>query len=67
MDRQSVYSTHVFDANFNESEDTALQIQAQLENFILNFRLENKFIYRYVFAPYHPRRCGLHQVLTLAV
>ncbi|PKS08010.1 hypothetical protein jhhlp_006622 [Lomentospora prolificans] len=46
MDRQSVFSTHVFDANFNESEDTALQIQAQLENFILNFRLDNQFIYR---------------------
>lgn len=47
MDRQSVFSTHVFAANFNESgEDTPLQIQAQLENFILNFRLDNRFIYR---------------------
>lgn len=47
MDRQSVYSTHVFDNNFNDSDDTPLQIQQQLEHFILNFRLDNKFIYRY--------------------
>lgn len=48
MDRQSVYTTHVYDPNFNESDDTPIQIQQQLEHFILNFRLENRFIYRYV-------------------
>ncbi|SPN97668.1 probable cell division control protein nda4 [Cephalotrichum gorgonifer] len=47
MDRQSVYSTHVYTPNFNESgEDTPLQIQQQLENFIFNFRLDNRFTYR---------------------
>ena len=47
MDRESVYTAHVYDPNFNESGDTPLQIQNQLEQFILNFRLDNRFIYRY--------------------
>ncbi|KAL2108100.1 hypothetical protein VUR80DRAFT_4273 [Thermomyces stellatus] len=46
MDHESVYTTHVYDPNFNESDDTPIQIQQQLEHFILNFRLENRFIYR---------------------
>ncbi len=46
MDRQSVYSAHVFDANFAEGEDTKLQVQEQLEQFIYSFRLDNKFVYR---------------------
>ncbi|TPX10880.1 uncharacterized protein E0L32_008086 [Thyridium curvatum] len=46
MDRQSVYTTHVFEPNYEQGEDTNLQIQAQLEQFILDFRLENQFIYR---------------------
>lgn len=48
MDRQSVYTTHVFEPNYEQGEDTNLQIQAQLEQFILDFRLENQFIYRFV-------------------
>ncbi len=47
MDHQSVYSTHVFDPNFTQGEDTKLQLQEQLEAFIYGFRLENKFVYRY--------------------
>lgn len=47
MDRESVFSTHVYGANFNESDDTPLQIQNQLDQFIMNFRLDNRFIYRY--------------------
>jgi DNA replication licensing factor MCM5 len=46
MDRQSVYSTHVYESNFGENTDTRLQVQAQLETFILDFRLDNNFIYR---------------------
>lgn len=46
MDRQSVFSTHVYDATFAQGEDTNLQVQAQLEAFILDFRLDNVFVYR---------------------
>ncbi|KAL2207751.1 DNA replication licensing factor mcm5 [Sarocladium strictum] len=46
MDRQSVYSTHVFEPSQGESRDTRLQLQAQLETFILDFRLDNNFVYR---------------------
>jgi len=53
MDRQSVYSTHVFDPGFDRGEDTNLQIQEQLEQFVLTFRLDNKFIYR---CAYHAWR-----------
>ena len=47
MDHQSVYSARVYDANFGQSEDTRLQLQAQLEAFILDFRHDNHFVYRY--------------------
>ncbi|KAH6892285.1 MCM2/3/5 family-domain-containing protein [Thelonectria olida] len=46
MDRQSVYSTHVFEPSFSEHGDSRLQLQTQLETFILDFRLDNNFIYR---------------------
>ncbi len=46
MDRQSVYTTHVFEPNYEQGEDTNLQLQAQLEQFILGFRLDKKFVYR---------------------
>jgi hypothetical protein len=45
MDRQSVFSLSVLPPEY-DSEDTRGQIQAQLEQFILQFRLENAFIYR---------------------
>jgi DNA replication licensing factor MCM5 len=48
MDSQSVYSTHVYEPSFGENGDTRLQIQQQLETFILDFRLDNNFVYRYV-------------------
>jgi len=50
MDRQSVYSSHVYNPTFEQGEDTNLQVQAQLEAFILDFRLDNVFVYRC--APY---------------
>ncbi|KXJ93226.1 DNA replication licensing factor mcm5 [Microdochium bolleyi] len=46
MDRQSVYSVSVFQANNGQNEDTRLQVQEQLVNFILQFRHDNIFVYR---------------------
>ncbi|RSM15248.1 DNA replication licensing factor mcm5 [Fusarium oligoseptatum] len=46
MDRGSVYSTHVYEPSFGENGDTRLQLQTQLETFILDFRLDNNFVYR---------------------
>ncbi|KAJ0165829.1 DNA replication licensing factor mcm5 [Colletotrichum tanaceti] len=46
MDRQSVYSAHVFEPSFGQNEDTRIQIQTQLENFVLHFRHDNDYIYR---------------------
>jgi DNA replication licensing factor MCM5 len=53
MDRGSIYSTHVYEPSFGENGDTRLQLQTQLETFILDFRLDNNFVYRYarVFMP----------------
>ena len=46
MDRQSVYSLSVLAPDPDASEDSRTQIQTQLRNFILEFRLDNAFIYR---------------------
>ncbi|KAG9234687.1 MCM2/3/5 family-domain-containing protein [Amylocarpus encephaloides] len=46
MDRQSVYSLSVLPPDYDNEQDTRGQIQVQLEQFILQFRLENAFIYR---------------------
>ncbi len=51
MDRQSVYSTHVYEPTFGENGDTRQQLQTQLETFILDFRLDNNFVYRFAQAP----------------
>lgn len=51
MDTQSVYSTHVYEPSVAETGDTRQQIQTQLETFVLDFRLDNHFVYRYVTAP----------------
>lgn len=45
MDRGSVQTLHVFPRE--QGEDTNLQVQKQLETFILEFRLDNIFVYRY--------------------
>jgi DNA replication licensing factor MCM5 len=49
MDRRSMYSAHVYEPNLGENRGTRLQLQTQLETFILDFRLDNNFVYR--FAP----------------
>ncbi|ROT39238.1 MCM2/3/5 family protein [Sodiomyces alkalinus F11] len=46
MDRQSVYSSHVYEPSVGQNEDTRLQLQTQLENFILDFRHGNDYVYR---------------------
>ncbi|EGU71837.1 hypothetical protein FOXB_17652, partial [Fusarium oxysporum f. sp. conglutinans Fo5176] len=46
MDRGSIYSAHVYEPSFGENRDTRLQLQTQLETFILDFRLGNNFVYR---------------------
>lgn len=47
MDRQSVYSLSVLAPDPDASEDSRSQTQAYLREFILEFRLDNAFIYRY--------------------
>ena len=49
MDRQSVYTLSLFgeDRSVNGGESNK-QIQQDLVDFILEFHLENVFIYRYV-------------------
>lgn len=46
MDRQSAFSVHAYSSNFEQGEDSNVQVQEQLLQFILDFRLENKFVYR---------------------
>jgi DNA replication licensing factor MCM5 len=50
MDRQSVFSTRLFPSTFGENEDSNLQVRAQLESFILDFRLDNVYVYRLVYS-----------------
>ena len=47
MDQQSVYSLSVLEGDPDASEDSRTQIQGHLRDFILEFRLDNAFIYRY--------------------
>ncbi|KAF5964230.1 minichromosome maintenance protein 5 (cell division control protein 46) [Fusarium bulbicola] len=46
MDRGSIYSAHVYEPSYGENGDTRMQLQTQLETFILDFRLDNNFVYR---------------------
>lgn len=48
MDRQSVFSSRLYDPTFAGAEDSSTAVRAVLENFILEFRLDNSFIYRLV-------------------
>src|SRR5687768_15863834 len=57
MDRQSVYSAHVFDPTFGDNDDSRLQLQTQLETFILDFRLDNNFVYRFEHSTPTPQHC----------
>jgi len=46
MDKQSVYSLSVFPPDYGETDNLRGEIQRQLRDFILEFRLDNAFIYR---------------------
>ncbi|KAF4120462.1 DNA replication licensing factor MCM5 [Geosmithia morbida] len=46
MDSQSIYTARTFASNFDDSSDTRIQLQAQLEAFVLGFRIDNHYIYR---------------------
>jgi len=49
MDRQSVYTLSLFPEEKNASgAETNRQVQQDLVSFVLEFQLENAFIYRYV-------------------
>lgn len=48
MDRQSVYSLSVLAPDQDANEDSPTQIRGQLRDFILEFRLDNVFLYRSV-------------------
>jgi len=52
MDRQSVYSLSVLPPDPDASENSRSQIQVLLREFVLEFRLDNAFIYRYVHRLY---------------
>lgn len=58
MDSRSVYSAHVFEPSYAENGDTRLQLLQQLETFILDFRLDNNFVYRYVARMRKPSQIG---------
>ena len=46
MDRQSVFSLSVLPPDVDATQNSRSQIQGQLREFILEFRLDNAFIYR---------------------
>ncbi|KAK8187325.1 putative DNA replication licensing factor Mcm5 [Phyllosticta capitalensis] len=46
MDRQTVYSLSVFDPDDRDTEDNNSQVQRQLVDFVLDFHIDNVFIYR---------------------
>ncbi len=48
MDRQSVFSLSVLAPDVDESENSRNQIKDRFREFILDFRLDNAFIYRLV-------------------
>jgi len=49
MDRESVYSLSVFNTTAEQERDSRAALQQRLMNFILEFQLDNIFIYRYGF------------------
>ena len=48
MDRQSIFSLSVLAPEEGENEGSRTHIRDQLRDFILEFRLDNAFIYRCV-------------------
>lgn len=46
MDRQPVYSLSVLAPDPDANDDSRTQIKNELRDFILEFRIDNAFIYR---------------------
>ena len=46
MDRQTPYALSVLNPDRNGGEDSRTRIESQLREFVLEFRLDNAFIYR---------------------
>jgi DNA replication licensing factor MCM5 len=46
MDRQSVYTLSLFGENENVGGESNKKIQKELVDFVLEFHLENVYIYR---------------------
>ncbi|KAK4159372.1 DNA replication licensing factor mcm5 [Cladorrhinum sp. PSN259] len=46
MDRQSIFTSRLYQDSFSENGDSNLAVRNLLESFILDFRLDNIFIYR---------------------
>lgn len=49
MDTQRPYSLSVLAPDPEDREDSLVQIQSRLRDFILDFRLDNAFVYRYAY------------------
>ena len=47
FDRGSVTTTQVFSRN-TDQDDTKLQVQRDLESFVMSFRIHNRYVYRLV-------------------
>jgi len=52
MDRQSAYALSVLNPDCDGTEDSRTRIESQLREFVLEFRLDNAFIYRYESCPH---------------
>lgn len=48
MDRRTPYTLSVLAPSVDGVEDSRSQIRAKLKEFVLEFQLDNAFIYRYV-------------------
>jgi hypothetical protein len=60
MDRRTPYTLSVLAPSTDGKEESRTQIQAKLRGFILEFQLDNAFIYRYAALPI----CNIAATLT---
>jgi len=63
MDRGSITTTQVFNRGADQ-DDTKLQVQRDLESFVMSFRIDNRYVYRWVGLQSSNRWC-LQSILTL--
>lgn len=53
MDRRTPYTLSVLESSTNGAEDSRSFTQARLRDFVLQFQLDNAFIYRYAAHIHH--------------